>query len=254
VKLSPAIRDNALGLHYARKSDGSRIKFQRVAEKDGKELAWTDMAKSWEAQDGSLVILDDADFRAAYGERDRTAKVVMTTPASNVPPMAFKSAYWVEPVAGHGKAYGVIAHALAEQGLVAIVQFAMRQRVTMAVLRPVEGYLALCPLEWDTDMIRPDFAAPPDTSNQAEHDLARDLLEGYAGKYDHAARQDPSRAALEHVIQGKVEAGQVIPAPARPGNVGTPTDLAATLTAAVEAAKAKPAVKRATRKPRVKAA
>lgn len=238
VKLGSSSKDNTLGLHMVRRSDGSRVKFTRTAEADGKEVGWDEIVKGYEAADGSLVLLEKTDFQAAYGEKNRVAELLMFTDAANVPPMAVKSAYWVAPALSGAKTYALLAGALQAAGKVAILTFAMRERVSVAVLRACDGYLALEALEWDADMVRPDFAAPPDTATQDERELAATLIASMTAKYDHAAQADASAEAVMTVIQGKIERGEVIAGPPRPDNAGAPMDLMATLTAAVAAQKA----------------
>jgi DNA end-binding protein Ku len=40
-----------------RRSDGSRIRYQRVAEADGEEVQCSDIAKGYETADGSIVVI-----------------------------------------------------------------------------------------------------------------------------------------------------------------------------------------------------
>jgi DNA end-binding protein Ku len=238
VKLGSATQDNHLGLRMVRKSDGSRIKFTRVSETDGKEVPWHEIVKGYDAPDGSLVLLEKKDFQEAYGEKNRVAKLIMFADAADVPPMAARSAYWVQADKGGEKTYALLASALQATGKVAILAFAMREREAMAVLRPVDGYLSLEALEWDADLLRPDFAAPANTATAAEQELALTLIETMSGKYDHAAQTDSSAEAVMAVIQGKIERGEVRPAPAAPNAATGPADLMAVLQAAVAAKKA----------------
>jgi DNA end-binding protein Ku len=258
VKLGSTVKDNSLELHWVRKTDGSRVKFTRVTEDDGKEIGWNDMSKGYTAPDGSTVLMDRADFERVYGPKSRVATVLMFTEASNVPALAVKKSYWVQPDTGGDKTYALLAQILAETGKVAIVTFAMRDREAVAVLRPHEGYLVLEALEWDSDMIRPDFAAPADTATSAEHSLAAKLIATMGGKYDHSQQIDHSREAVMEVIQAKIETGQVIKpkdAPeGAPVHRGMPADLTAVLKAAVEAKKAENAPDTRKRTPRGRAA
>jgi DNA end-binding protein Ku len=240
VKLGSAVKDNKLGLHMVRESDGSRINFKNIAENDGAEVPYDKSAKGYDTPDGSLVVLGRKDFEEAFGPKNRTATVLMFTDASNVPPMATKTSYWVQPGIGGERSYALLAQVLRESGKVGVITFAMRQRMAAAVLRPHEGYLALEALEWDADLIKPDFTVPAQTGTETELNLTRQLVEAATSKYDHTAQHDPSREALAAVIQGKIERGEVIAAPPRPDNVGQPQDLTAMLTAAVEAQKPKP--------------
>lgn len=248
VKLGSTTKDNSLGLHMVRATDGSKIRFTRVAEADGKEVPWGATAKGYDAPDGSLVILDNKDFEAAYGSKNRVANVLMFTDASNIPPMAAKTSYWVQPDIGGEKTYALLAQALQATGKVAVLTFAMRERVSVAVLRPHDGYLSLESLQWDSDLIKPDFAAPPQTATEAEQELALKLIEQMTAKYDHATQVDESAEALRAVIQHKIEAGHVLkPATSDAPKQGMPQDLAASLQAAVDAQKGKTQPKRVTR-------
>jgi DNA end-binding protein Ku len=237
VKLGSTVRDNQLGLHMVRKADGSRIRFTRVAEADGAEVDWEDTAKGWDAPDGSLVVLDNRDFEKAFGSKNRIGEILMFTDEANVPPLAAKTAYWVQPGTGGDRSYALLAGELQRTGKVGIITFAMRQRMAVGVLRPRDGYLSLEPLEWDADLVRPDFPAPAQTATRQEQDLTRALVEQATGKYDHSAQEDPSRTALAEVIQAKIEQGDVIAGPPRPDSAGAPQDLEAVLKAAVEAQK-----------------
>ena len=242
VKLGSAVKKNELGLHMVRKTDGSRIRFTRVAEADDKEVGWDDIAKAHNAPEG-LVVLDKKDFEKAYGAKNRVATVLMFTDASNIPPMAVKSSYWIQPDVGGDKTYALLAGALSKTGKVAVIQFAMRERVSVAVLRAYDGYLAIESLEWAADLLTPDFAAPVDTASDTEHELTLTLIERLSDKYDHAAQKDVSSEAVAAVIQDKIAKGQYIAPPARPESTGTAQqDLTAQLKAAVEAQK-KPDVK-----------
>jgi DNA end-binding protein Ku len=219
VKLGSSTKDNQLGLHMVRKSDGSRIRFTRVAEADGQEVQWNDIAKGYDAPDGSLVILDDEDFKAAYGPKNRVASILMFTNAASVPRTAIKTSYHVQPDKGGEKTYALLAGALQASGKVAILTFAMRQRVALAVLAPQDGYLILESLEWHADVLTPDFAAPPMTASEDEQALAARLIEQMTGDFDYAAQKDVSTEAVAAVIQAKIEKGHVIaaPKPAEPG-------------------------------------
>lgn len=244
MKLGSAVKAGS-GLRMIRTTDGAAIKFLRHAEGEITEVPWDKIGKGYDAPDGSLVVMSKAEQDAVYGEKNRVARLLMFTDASNVPPMAARTAYWVQPDTGGGKVYALLASTLQATGKVAVIQFAMRQKMEIAVLRPLDGYLALEALEWDSDLIRPDFAAPPNVADEQEQALTRQLIEDMSGKYDHAEQKDVSREAMMTAIQDKLDTGQVIRPPAVAQNPGlTPAaDLTAQLKAAVEAQKTKEGAK-----------
>ena len=221
VKLGSSSQDSSLGLHLVRKEDGSRIRFTRVAEADGKEVPWDDTAKGYSAPDGSLVILDKTDFEEAFGPKNRVAELLMFTDAGSIPRAATDKSYLCQPDRGGEGAYALLADTLQRSGKVGIVTFAMRQRVTMAVLRAEEGYLYLEKLKWHSDMLQPDFKAPESTASEEEQALAMKLVESMSGKFDYEGSVDTSAEALSGIIQDKIEKGDVIAPPTAPDNGGT---------------------------------
>jgi DNA end-binding protein Ku len=241
VKLGSSSKDSKLGLRMVRKTDGAPIRFQYVSETDRQPVEWNDIARAYDTPDGSLVVLDKADFEKAYGEKNRTAEILMFTDAGNIPPMAVKSSYWVQPDKGGEKMYALLAESMRSTGKVAILTFAMRERVSVAVLRPHDGYLALESLEWDADLIRPDFPAPPQTATASEQEYAATLIESMTGKYDHSSQRDVSAEAVMAVIEAKISTSQTIPAPrSAKASPGAPQDLTEALKASVAAQKNNP--------------
>ena len=61
VKLYSATESSSLNLDMLDKKDHSNIKFKRVNEKTGKEVAWEDIVKGYKI-DNRYVILNDEDF------------------------------------------------------------------------------------------------------------------------------------------------------------------------------------------------
>jgi DNA end-binding protein Ku len=237
VRLGSATTDGGLVLHQVRASDGSPVKYVRVAEADGQEVPWPEVAKGYDAPDGSLVILDDEDFKTAYGEKNRVARIALFVPESQVPRTASRKFHLVQPDKGGEKAYALLASVLAKTGKVAVLTFAMRQRESIAVLRSQDGYLILEELEYHADVLMPDFAAPRQDFTEAEEDLAMDLIGRMSGDFDYPSYTDKSAEALGAVIAQRIEHGQVISPPAKPAGPSGPEqalDLMAALSAAVK--------------------
>ena len=213
VKLGASVKDNGLSLRQVRVSDGARIQYLRHAEGETEEVPWEEIGKGYDAPDGTLVIMTEDEQKAVYGDKNRVARIVKFTDAHQIPPMSAKTAYWVMPDVNGARGYAVLAEVLRELGKVAVIEYAMRFKMVTAVLRPIDGYLALESLEWDRDMIKPDFAAPVNTATEQEMDLTRQLVTAMTGKYDHEAQVDTSSADMMAAIQKKIDTGQSVTPP-----------------------------------------
>ena len=78
VKLYAATESHDVSFRQVHAKDGGRIKYQRVCSIDGEEIAYADIAKGYETEDGEMVILTDEDMERAALDvlaRDRGREV-----------------------------------------------------------------------------------------------------------------------------------------------------------------------------------
>jgi DNA end-binding protein Ku len=251
VKLGSAVSEDKLPLHRVRRSDGSRIRQQNIAEADGQPVDWSDIVTGYETGSGQTVLLEKDDFARAYGEKNRHIAIQAFLDASKLPRTAHDTSYVVEPGKDGERAYALLALVMEETGKSAVVSVAVRQREAFALLYAVDGYLYLERLHWAADVKKPDFAAPAPKLDNKEIKLAHDLVEAFTGTFAWEVFEDTTMQKLTEVIQGKIETGQVLGTPQAPHSVTAPQDLAATLAASVEQAKAAKAPVRKPRTPRI---
>lgn len=238
VKLGAAVSDGDLKLHQHRRSDGSRIKYLRVAEADGAEVPYSEIVKGAETADGSVVLLEDKDLEQAFGEKSRNAKILMFTDPANIPRIAAGKAYVVQPDIGGEKTYALLAGALARTNKVAVVQIALRQRERLGLIYADEGYLYMESLEWVDDVRKPDFEAPDTEVTDAEAAMADQLVEQMSSNFDFSAYHDESKLRLAELVAAKAEVGQVFSGPTTGTNSMHIPDVTAALSASISAMKA----------------
>lgn len=241
VKLGTAASEDKLPLHEVRRKDGSRITYKRTAVADGEEVPYSDIVKGYETPNGQMVLLEREDFDAAYGEKNRDAKIVAFTDAGRLPRTAHEASYHVQPGPGGEKAYELLAKAMDDTGKAAVVSIAVRQREALALLYTTgDGYLVLERLHWAANVRKPDFEAPSGKATADEIVLAENLVMQMSQTFDWQAYTDTSMEKLSAVIQGKIETGQLTGTPSAktPDAVTQPAELMAVLSASVAEIKA----------------
>src|SRR6266498_1439202 len=72
IALYPATRREELKFRLLRRSDLSPVNYKRVAEKDGKEVAWDQIVKGYEYEKGKYIVLKDEDFQRVDLEATQT--------------------------------------------------------------------------------------------------------------------------------------------------------------------------------------
>jgi DNA end-binding protein Ku len=239
VKLYSATEQKDVAFHQVRRSDGSRIKYKRVAAADGEEVAYGDIAKGYELPSGETVVLTDDDFKDLPLATNKAIDVLQFVPLEEVDPIFFEKSYYLEPEKNGAKPYVLLREALEESGKVAIVKVALRSRESLATLRVRDGVFVLETMLWPDEVRSADFAFLDEDIDVRPQELAMagSLIETLSGEFDPTQYSDSYREALQAVIDAKVEGREVVqPDEAQP-STGTVVDLMAALRASVEAAK-----------------
>src|SRR3546814_18119034 len=104
VKLFSASQSSKLDLDMLDRRDHSRIRYQRVNENTGKEVAWDDIVKGYMLND-DYIILEESDFEEASPEKTKTIDIRDFVKESEIDSMYFEAPYYVEPDKGGQKHY-----------------------------------------------------------------------------------------------------------------------------------------------------
>ena len=241
VKLYSATEEKDVTFHQVRRSDGSRIKYKRVAAADGEEVQYGDIAKGYELPSGETVVLTDEDFKELPLTTSRAIDVLQFVPLEEVDPIYFQKSYYLEPEKAGAKPYVLLREALERSGKVAVVKVALRNREALATLRVRDGVFVLETMLWPDEVRTPDFAFLDEDIDVREQELtmAGSLIETLSGEFDPTQYTDSYREALQAVIDAKVAGREVVQPEGQQPTTGTVVDLMAALRASVEAAKAK---------------
>jgi DNA end-binding protein Ku len=241
VKLFSATEEKDVAFHQVHRTDGGRIKYKRTCAIDGEEVPYGDIAKGYELPDGDMVVLTDDDLAELPLTSSREIDVLSFVPLEQVDPIYFAKSYYLEPESKATKAYVLLRDALAESGRVAIVKVALRRREALATLRVREGVVTLETMLWPDEIRTPDFGFLNETVEVRPQELAmaHSLIESLTGDFDPSQFTDEYRAAVDSVIEAKIEGRDVVPAPdtADTGTPGKVVDLVAALQASIDAAK-----------------
>ncbi|PZS37047.1 MAG: Ku protein [Pseudonocardiales bacterium] len=239
VKLYTATEERDVSFHQVRREDGSRIRYKRVAEADGKEVAYGDIAKGYQLPNGETVVLTDEDFADLPLPSTRVVDVLEFVPQDEVDPIYFAKSYYLEPEKGAIKPYILLRDALEDSGMWGVVKVAIRNREQLATLRVREGVIVMETMLWPDEVREPSFGFLDDDVEvrPQERQMAESLVSSMAGHFEPEAFTDEYRAALQEVIDAKIEGREVVEVDEVQPSSGTVVDLMSALRASVEAAK-----------------
>ena len=239
VKLYSATEEKDIRFHQVHRTDGGRIKYQRTCSIDGEVVSYDDIAKGYDIGGGEMVILTDEDFADLPLTTSRAIDVLEFVPADQIDPLLFAKAYYLEPEGQAAKPYVLLRDALQDADRVAIVKIALRQREQLATLRVHEGVLVLNTMLWPDEVRTPDFGFLDEEieTRPAELAMASSLIDSMASSFKADEFTDNDRAALQEVIDAKVEGREVVQPEEAEEAPAAAIDLMAALKASVERAK-----------------
>lgn len=238
VRLTSATEERDISFRQVRASDGSRIRYKRVAEADGQEVPYAEIAKGYELAEGGMVVLTDDDLSDLPVASSKAVDVLQFVDAAEIDPAAYSRAYYAVP-AGDAKPYVLLRDALAASGKVAVVKLSLRTRERLAVLRPAGEALVVQTMLWPDEVRSADL--PADVGEvqprQQEVAMAESFIEAMTAPWQPEEFTDEYRAALEALVEAKVEGREVVLPPESEGETAEVVDLMDALRKSVEAAK-----------------
>jgi DNA end-binding protein Ku len=239
VGLYSATENKTPKFKQLRQSDGSPIRYKRVAEADGTEVPWEDIVKGYEVEKGRYVIFTDEEMEAAISATgSRLVDVVQFVEDEEIDPMLFKSSYYLAPEKTGVKAYQILRQALEEKDKVALCKVSIRSKEQMATLRAADGVLVLETMYWPDEVRAAEFEELEGEVEvrPEEVQVAEMLIENLSKPFVAAEWVDATRERIEEMAQKKID-GEEIVAPESPEPTKV-VDLLEALKASVEATKA----------------
>ena len=264
IALYSATRSEEVRFRLLRADDLSPVNYKRVAEADGKEVPWDKIVKGYEYEKGRFVVLKDEDFRRVDIEATQTVDIASFVKLDEVNPIFFHKPYYMEPQKGGDKAYVLLRDALRASGKIAIAKVVIKTRQHLAAVKPQGKGLMLELMHFASELIDIDEFKLPESKETGKKELqmAQALIDSMSDEWKPEEYVDEYRAAIEKVIEEKLEHGdESAPKPARKQKATNVIDLVSVLQKSLDqsgrgAKKGKqpaPAKKPAT-KPRRKAA
>nr|WP_269086054.1 Ku protein [Actinopolymorpha cephalotaxi] len=239
VKVYAATQEKDVAFRQVHATDGGRIRYRRICEVDGEEVAYSDIAKGYELPDGEMAILTADDLADLPLPTRHVVEVLEFVPAEEIDPIYVSRSYYLQADGPAAKPYVLLRDALRRTGQTALVKVALRNREALAMLRPKEDVLVLQTMLWPDEVRDASFAAPASEVEVRPQEvaMAESYIQTLETSFDPDRYHDEYRTALEVVLEAKATGHEVeTPSAAAPAK-GEVVDLMAALQASVDEAR-----------------
>jgi DNA end-binding protein Ku len=236
VKLYSGSEDRRLDLDMLDKHDNERIRYKRVNEKTGKEVAWKDIVKGFKKGE-SYVVLEKEDFDNANIKKSKTIDMEAFINEEEVADVLFKKPYFLEPQKEGAKSYNLLREALKKTGKLGVATFVMRQKEHLSLIGVYKKALVLHVIRFQDEIRDPnELKLSTVKTTKKEVDMAINLIESYTEKFDLSNYKDVYNDQLMKIINSK-EKGKKLKVDKVDTTPTEATDLMAKLKASLESRK-----------------
>ena len=207
IKLFSAVQESSLDLDMLDAKDLSNIIFKRFNESTGKEVAYGNIIKGYKIED-KYVILEDEDFQAADAVKTKTIDIQSFVSEKEIDSIYYEQPYFLEPDKGAMKAYALLRDALAASGKVGVTSFVLRNKESLAILKPYKNVIVLNRIRFEQEVRDPsELKLPPvaKSTSAKEMDMAEKLIDQLTEKFDISSFKDEYTAKLLDIIKKKAK-------------------------------------------------
>ncbi len=249
VKVFTALREHSVHFHQVEKGTGSRIRYEKVSEGSGQQVAANDIELGYEVAKGRLVTVDPAQLGELRPRTTRAIDISDFVDLADIDPVYYDRTYWLAP---DGEAaqrpYTLLLHAMQDRHQVGIGTVVMRNKQYLAAIRPRDGALAMSTMHFADEILgQPDFgggSSKVSSPASKELHLATQIIDALSSPWDPGRYRDTYTEEVKDLIERQAHGEHIVAE--EPRAQGEVVDLMAALEASLRTASQspKPAAKR----------
>jgi DNA end-binding protein Ku len=209
INVFSAVEDSSLDLDMLDSKDYSNIKFKRVNENTGKEVAYENIVKGYKINN-KYVVIEPEDFKRADVKKAETIEILNFVLEKEVDSIYYEHPYYLEPEKSGTKAYSILRDALIASGKVGVASFVMRNKEALAIIKPHGAVLVLNRIRFEEEIKDTKGLKVPSLSKTKtkELDIAKQLIDHLTTKFNISKYKDTYTAKLLQVIKQKAKTGK----------------------------------------------
>jgi DNA end-binding protein Ku len=210
VILQNAIKNNDIGFNLIHKKYGSRIQYKKSCPGCEEEVKQSDIVKGYEYEDGKYVIFDDEDFDKIKSKKDKTVTIDKFVDISEIDPIYYEKAYYVQPAPGAERAFALLLKTLEEEGKIGIAKTVLGTKDSIIALRAKKGNMIMSTMYFEDEVQKNQYKSNQPEVNQKELELAKTIVKNMTGKFDISEYKDEYREKLQKAIEQKVQGKNIV--------------------------------------------
>ncbi len=198
----------------------SRIKYQKVCPIHG-EISSDQIVSGYEYSKDQYVVIDTAELDKLRTEDSKAINIQEFISKDALDPIYFKDkTYYLVPDGPVGQRPYVVLHdGMVKQGRNAIAQMVLHSKEQVVMIRPLNGLLAVTPLNYDPQITQPatfEDEVPKVDVAPEELKLVKSLIDASTSKkFDFSKYKDTYTEKMSQLIEAKVAGKEIVTPPSQ---------------------------------------
>lgn len=215
VELFSAVREHTTHFHQLERGTADRVRIQRVNERTGKQVAFKDLVKGLEVEDGHYVVIEPEELDEIAPGRSKAIEISGFVDLERVEPVFFATTYYLGPKgAEYGKVYALLREALAATNRAGLATFVMRGKQYLTAIKAEKQVLVLHTMHYADEIRDPvqeiDSLPGRVTISARELGAARQLIETLGVDWDPAEYKDEYQRRLNDLVEAKLRGEDIV--------------------------------------------
>jgi DNA end-binding protein Ku len=204
-----------ISLHLLNRKTGHRLRRVYVDDKTNKPVEAEDQVKGYETHEGSYVVLEPEEIKAAIPDSDKTLAVDKFIACNRIEPTYFDKPYYLLPASDATEdSFILLREALRSKKAAAIAHTVLFRRLRPVLIRAHRKGLIATTLNFDYE-VRASSDAFRDIENRKIEpellELAQHILKTKAGEFEPDKFEDRYEDALAEMVRAKIEGRKIVP-------------------------------------------
>ncbi len=214
VSLHPASGESGIDFDWLDERSMDPVGYKRINKRTGKEITRENIVRGVEHGDGTYVVLDDKEIKAAYPRSTQMIEIEAFVPAAETPLIYYDRPYFLAPTGKGQQVYALLRAALQRSGRVGLAPVVISTKQHLAALVPSGRVLVLDLLRWESDIRDTEGLELPKEGVKAaglsapELAMAEQLIESMSGTFKPGQFKEGFRSQVMALVARKAKAGK----------------------------------------------
>ena len=225
IQMYRTTQDNDISFNQLCKDTKERVKYKKYCPNCQKELKSTDIVKGYQYEKDKYVVMTNEEIEELKAEKDRTIHILQFSELSAIDDIYYEKNYYAIPEKHAEKAYQLLYEAMKELQVVAIAKTVIGTKETLLALCPETQGILVKTLFYEDEIVDVPKTIPHPDINQAEKDMAIQLIQSMSKPYEPDRYHDEFQERLKQALDQKINGKDVVHGSDRKEASMTPIDL-----------------------------